>query len=75
MNPLAELKRLLAGRGGRQTGTVLSVADGQARVATPGGARTVPLGGVTAGKDDRVVIESGVVVGRLSTTPPPVYEV
>ena len=73
MNPLAELKQLLAARAGRRTGTVLSVAAGRAEVATAAGAQTVQLGSVAAAADDRVVIEQGVVIGKLTVESPPVY--
>lgn len=75
MHPLTELKRLLGDRPRRRTGTVLSVADGRARVATAGGVVDASLGGATVAAGQRVAIEEGVIVGRLSSAAAQVYEV
>lgn len=75
MNPLVELKQLLSRRAGRQTGAVLSITDGQADLATSSGVQTVPLGGMVAAVGDRLVLEQGVVIGRLTSAAPRVYSI
>lgn len=75
MHPLAELKRLLTARADRRTGTILSITNGRAKVATAAGVRDVAMGEVSAAAGDRVAVEQGAVIGRLSTAAPPVHEV
>jgi len=75
VHPLGELKRLLASRRGRRTGTVITVEDGQARVATAAGVVLAAVGQATVHAGERVAIEDGRVIGRLSAAAPPVYEV
>jgi len=75
MHPLTELKRLLAARANRRTGTILSVAHGRAQVRTAAGVQDVALGAVTAAAGDRVAVQQGEIIGRLSSDPPPEYRV
>jgi hypothetical protein len=75
VHPLAELKRLVASRASRETGTVLSAAAGRASIATASGMREVSVGQIAVTAADRVLIERGVLIGRLSATSPAIYRV
>jgi hypothetical protein len=74
-HPLAGLKALFRARAERVTGTVVSVEGDRVVVATARGRLTAAAGGQALAAGMRVVINNGVVEGRLRDGAGPVYRV